>query len=262
MRLRWLWLLSVCVLGMGCAAAESPTYDGSVKLEKLERKIVYLGELSISTPDLSKFERQLTAQLQSAGGFIADFHEDRTPQQPRQAQWTLRIPAAKFAETVEAIDKLGTTTRRALHSEDVTDAYVDLESRLKSQKKLETRLLDLIEKNTGNLKEVLAVETELSRVRQEIERLEGQRRAADERIALSTLVLSVIEQADYVALMDATFGERLSRAFWKSINQLITTVQTVIIGLAALLPWIAVICIVLSPVAIFLRRHRQQRSSA
>lgn len=261
MRGHCVWLLPLCVLAIGCGAAESPPPTGAVAVNEAERKIVYRGELAISTTDLSQFEQQLTARLQSAGGFVADFHEDRTPQQPRQAQWTVRIPAAKFSETVEAIEKLGTTTRRALHTDDVTEAYIDLESRLKSQQTLEARLLDIVNKKTGDLREVLAVENELSRVRQEIERLEGQRRTANDRIALSTLVIDAIEQADYVPLVDATFGQRVARAFWLSVDQLIVAGQTLVVGIVALLPWLAVMTAIVSPVAFFVRRQCQRRSS-
>lgn len=261
MRLRAFWLLSLCVLTMGCGAAESPSFEGDGTAHEAERKIVYRGELTISTTDLSRFEQQLTARLQSVGGFVADFHEDRTPDQPRQAQWTVRIPAAKFSETVEAIDKLGTTTRRALHSDDVTAAYIDVESRLKSQQTLEARLLDIVDKKAGDLKEVLAVETELSRVRQEIERLEGQRRTAEDRIALSTLVISATEQADFVPLVDPTFGQRVARAFWLSVDQLILAAQTLVVGIVALLPWLLVMIAIVSPIAFYVRRQWQRPSS-
>ena len=261
MRGHWVWLLSLCVLTMGCAAAESPSFEGGVTVPDADRKIVYRGELTISTTDLSRFEQQLTARLQSVGGFVADFHEERAPRQLRHAQWTVRIPAAKFSETVDAIDKLGTTTRRALHSDDVTDAYIDVESRLKSQQKLEARLLEIVDKKAGDLKEVLAVETELSRVRQEIERLEGQRRAAEDRIALSTLVINATEQSGFVPLADQTFGQRVARAFWISVDQLLLAGQTFIVGIVALSPWLLVMSVIISPVAFFVRRHWQRRSS-
>src|SRR5205823_10851551 len=61
-------------------------------------------------------------------------------------------------------------------AEDVGEEYVDVAARMANARRLESRLIDLLAARTGKLKDVLDVEQELARVREEIERYEGRLR--------------------------------------------------------------------------------------
>jgi hypothetical protein len=66
-------------------------------------------------------------------------------------------------------EPLGDVESVNIGSEDVGEAYADMEVRLANGRRLEQRLLELLATRTGSLEDVLAVERELARVRQEIE---------------------------------------------------------------------------------------------
>ncbi len=89
--------------------------------------------------------------------------------------------------------QLGRVESESQGGQEVTSEYVDLEARLANSRNTEQRLTDLLRERTGKLSDVLAVETEISRVRGEIERMEAQRK-------------NLANQVDY-AIINATVNE-------------------------------------------------------
>jgi hypothetical protein len=81
----------------------------------------------------------------------------------------------------------------SVNAEDVSEEYVDVTARAENARRLETRLVDLLARRTGKLEDVLAVERELARVREEIERYEGRLRFLRTRAAFSTLAVTLHE---------------------------------------------------------------------
>jgi predicted type IV restriction endonuclease len=144
-------------------------------------------------------------------------------------------------------------------SQDVTEEFYDVEARIRNKKKEEDRLLQLLDTATGKLEDVLAVERELSRVREEIERVEGRLRVLKDLTSLTTINLSVTEVKDYVPEEAATYATRVRRAFQSSITALVATMQGLSIAAIAAAPWLAVIlalAVVLMLFAMAIRRLR------
>lgn len=264
--MRWscFWVLAALLLS-GCAQQTGSEFSAEGMAEPSatpDRKIVYHGELHLVVPKLDAFEAELNRVLEREKGFIAAFVEERHQQSARQAQWTLRIPAARFQATVDQLAAQGTPLRREMLSDDVTDAYVDLEARLAGQRRLEERLLALLDKQAGELAEVLKVETELSRVRQEVERLEAQHRAMSDRVALSTLSVRALEQPEYVPFDELSTGNKLAYAFSASLAQLRQTLEVMLVVIACLAPWLLLLAMVLTPVALFVRWRWRKKPRA
>jgi hypothetical protein len=80
-------------------------------------------------------------------------------------------------------------------AQDVGEEFVDVTARVTNARRLEERLNTLLSTRTGKLDEVLRVERELARVREEIERYEGRLRYLSTRVATSTLTITVHEPA-------------------------------------------------------------------
>jgi nitrate reductase assembly molybdenum cofactor insertion protein NarJ len=90
---------------------------------------------------------------------------------------------------LERLKALGQTISKNIVAQDVTDEYVDLGLQLKNAEALCDRLLSILEKAT-TVKDAVEVERELSRVRQEIERIKGRLAHLDKLIAYSTIDVS------------------------------------------------------------------------
>ncbi len=99
---------------------------------------------------------------------------------------TIRVPAERFSETLQAIEKLGDVIDRNVSARDVTDEFFDLEARLRSARAVHGRLLALLDK-ASSVEESIAIEKELGRVLAEIERLEGRLKLLRDQLAYSTI---------------------------------------------------------------------------
>ena len=77
--------------------------------------------------------------------------------------------------------------------DDVTERVVDIEARLANGRNTEKRLGEVLRNRTGDVSDVLAVEREIARVREEIERLDGERTNLERRVAYATVTLEVTE---------------------------------------------------------------------
>jgi hypothetical protein len=127
---------------------------------------------------------------QRVGGFPAT--PACRPAGTRCAGDQIKVPASRFDDLTDGI---GRSAGRFLNvsAEDVSEEFVDLTARVANARRLEERLLELLGTRTGKLQDVLSVERELARVREEIERMEGRLRFLRARAQLSTLSVGLHE---------------------------------------------------------------------
>jgi len=157
----------------------------------------------------------------------------------RSATLELKIPAARFDEAMNTLSPIGKVEQSNSTAEDVGEEFVDVNARVANARRLEERLVTLLATRTGKLEDVLAVERELARVREEIERFEGRLRFLKSRVSMSTLSVTVHEKAPLVSPTPGTsvLGEAV-KAMWRNFVHLVASVIAslgVVIPVAALL---------------------------
>ena len=136
--------------------------------------------------------QQLAARV---GGYITNSSISGGRDQIRQATLELKIPSPKYNDAVESLSAIGKVETVTSNAQDVGEEFVDVTARVTNARRLEERLISLLANRTGKLDEVLRVERELARVREEIERYEGRLRYLSSRVAMSTLTITVHEPA-------------------------------------------------------------------
>lgn len=210
------------------------------------RKIIYTADIELMVKDFQSFEKEVARIIEAAGGFASQRSSDRRHGNHRSGCWVIRVPVANYDRLVIGISALGFAKNRNETSQDVTADYVDLQARISNQRKLEDRVLSMLEERSGKLSDLLEMERELSRVREEIERMEGRLRVLTDQTDLATIRLSVTEEATYEPPAAPTVGDRIASAWtgsFESIGRVATQLAVVMI---AMTPW----AIVLSPVLI------------
>jgi uncharacterized protein DUF4349 len=168
------------------------------------------------------------------GGYVADVSVQDGHDQPHSATLEVRMPAARFDDALAALRPLGNVESVNVSTADVGEEYVDVNARMDNARKLEERLIGLLATRTGKLRDVLDVERELSRVREEIERYEGRLRYLRTRAAVSTISVTVHEPIPVV-------GERgsasvLAEAFRQAWRNFVSFVAQGIAALGVLVP--------------------------
>ena len=205
------------------------------------RKLVYSGEIKIRTEDFSDLERQIESRLSENGGFIGNFTESRIDQHERHGIWTVRLPVDQFSAFVRWLDDSFHVVDKSIKSKDVTDEFVDLQSRLANKRKTEQRLSEHLSKTTSKLSEILEMEKEIERVREDVERIEGRLNLLQDQAELSTLVIRVDSQRVFVAPKSPSSLSNLAAIFGKSCWLLIQLAYLLMVIATAILPFAFVI---------------------
>jgi len=249
-------------------ASESiTTADGEKPLpssDALQRKIIYTANIELVVENFDSIPADVEALAKDFDGYVASSNVIGSPGRPRSGQWTIRVPVERYDGCIAAAKQLavkgqGEVRRMSSDSQDVSEEYYDLESRIRNKKKQEERLLELLADATGKLEEVLSVERELARVREEIERMEGRKRVLDDLTTLTTIELSIDEIKDYVPEQALTYGARVRLAFSGSIETLVSTAKSVSIALVVAAPWLGVLLVPLILLVLLVRIRRKRR---
>lgn len=173
----------------------------------------------------------------SLGGWVGNTSLSAGEHAVRSATIELKIPAARFDEALAGLKPIGTVESVNSTAEDVGEEYVDLSARVANARRLEARLITLLATRTGKLEDVLSVERELARVREEIDRYEGRLRYLRTRVATSTLIVTVHERAP---LVSPTPGESvIGEAFKDAWRNFVRFVAAFIASLGTLVPALA-----------------------
>lgn len=221
-----------------------PSPKGSSSLatsqpSEAERKLIWQGHLRLSLAEIPPFLARLEPQLRKIQGYVAR-SEDRTFASRSSVQLELRIPATVFRPFLAWLRSQGAVSHERLWSQDITSEYSDLEARLRNQRHLEARLLQILRDKAAQVKDVLVVEKELARIREGIDRQESQRRLWDRMIAYSTLTLDLdaFTPPESSARSWSGFLGRADRSFRSSLASLSQALQDLTLFLVEVLPWL------------------------
>jgi len=175
----------------------------------VDAMLIRTGSASIEVRSLTPAIEQVRALAGQMNGFVANTSIQAGNERLRSASIELRIPNDRFDAAVSGLNGLGKLETVQISTEDVGEQYTDIEARVTNAHRLEDRLIDVLAHRPGKLQDILAVERELARVREEIERYEGRLRFLKSRAATSRMTLSihepvpVIEQRGQSPLVDA-----------------------------------------------------------
>ncbi|MFF5177416.1 DUF4349 domain-containing protein [Micromonospora sp. NPDC000316] len=226
---------------------------GAPDLRVDQRAIIYTGAMRVQVTDVDTAARDVSAMVTRAGGFIGG-DVRRSADADAVAELQLRVPAAKFAEVVEEVAKLGQQQSREINTQDVTEETVDLEARIISQRARVDSARRLLGRATS-ITDLVSLENELGRREADLASLEAKKRRLADLTALSTITVSLAGPAAKAS------GEKSETGFlvglkggWKAFLASMTILLTV---LGALLPWLVAFGVPLAVLLLVLGRRRK-----
>jgi hypothetical protein len=198
--------------------------------------IIRTGQATVEVDSLEAGIAQVRQLAQRLGGFVANtaVQAGEDDDGGRSATLELKIPAERFDQAVEGLRPVGRVESVNVTAQDVGEEYADVNARVTNARRLEARLLELLATRTGNLEQVLAVERELARVREEIERYEGRLRYLRTRVATSTLTVELHEP--YPIASDYPGQNPILRAFRQAWRNFVSFLAVLIASLGLLVP--------------------------
>jgi hypothetical protein len=153
--------------------------------------LIYTADVQLQV-EAARFDAVLDQVLSAArecGGFL--LRRDNT-------SVSVRVPSARFHESLRAVEGMGEVLRRDVAAEDVSEEFRDAEVRLQNLRAVRQRLEEFL-RRAGSMAEALQVERELERVTQEIDRVEGRLRFLSARVAFSLVTVSLHARPQVVA---------------------------------------------------------------
>jgi hypothetical protein len=230
----------------------------------LPRKIIYNAEVRLIVKDLSQAAQDLKQLIKDHDALIATSESGGSSGAPRQGSWRVRVPVERFDSFLDEVVKLGIPQKNKIDSQDVSEDYYDLLDRIKNKKMEQETFRGYLQKKeaTSKLEDILAIEKELTRVRGELDQLEGKLRRLKDLTALATVVLTMQEIKDYVPPQAPTFGNRIGSTFSDSLEALAAFGRGLVLVIVALTPWLPVLAVVALPVWVAWRRFRRRSQSA
>jgi hypothetical protein len=161
----------------------------------VDRKIVKNAEVSVLVEDSDTAIDRLTQVVSDVGGYIVS---SRVWYQPhvdgenyKYASVTLGVPVDQFEVAMRRVRSLGLKVLNENASgEDVTDQFVDLQSRLTNLEATQARIQSFLEE-AKSVDEALRINQELAQIEAQIEEVKGRMNYLSDRSAFSTITVSI-----------------------------------------------------------------------
>jgi hypothetical protein len=162
--------------------------------EPENRKLIRNAQLELEVTNFESAVQRLTSLAAEAEGFVATESSSKLPNGKLQGTIVIKVVPAKLESFLQMARGLGELKNQTIGTEDVTKAYFDTDARLRNARRMEDRLLEMLQKKTGKVSDLLEVEKELARVREQIEQMQGELKYYDALVQYATVTVSLAEK--------------------------------------------------------------------
>lgn len=164
-----IFMMAGCMKKVEASGPSAMEYGGEIeKMSETDRMIIWRASLSLEVNNVSDSINDVSSVIEKIGGFV----ENKNINGEKSANLQLRVPSNNLTSIVDELAKLGNEKNRNIFSEDVTEQYIDTDARLKNALALRDTLRELLEK-AKEVKDILEIERELTRVQSDIDSMEG-----------------------------------------------------------------------------------------
>ena len=227
-----------------------------------EQKLIKTVNMSAETTEFDTLVADVRAKTESAGGYVenSDVGGDYGMDMTRYAYLVLRIPADKLDDFVGEVKNASNVRTFGESTEDVTLQYTDLDTHIKALREELDALFSMMEQATS-MEDILAIQSQITEVRYEIENYESQLRVYDNQVIYSTVYLDLYEVNRESSAAGTTFGERVKIKFNDNLYQMGQGFQNFMVGLLGGLPILLPIVVICVVVVVVLRKIRKKRKN-
>ncbi|MFD0823590.1 DUF4349 domain-containing protein, partial [Micromonospora zhanjiangensis] len=235
------------------AAGKSGTTAADLRIGL--RAIIYTGSMTVRVKQLDRAATELTSIVTGAGGFVGG-DKRSSDSSDSTATLELRVPADRFAATLERIAGLGEPERRDISTRDATEETVDLDARIATQRARVDSGRRLLAQ-AKSLSDLVMLEGEVAKREADLASLEAKKRRLADLTALSTITVTLLgpDATPVVTVPEPGFLTGL-KGGWAAFLAALGVLLTV---LGALLPWIVALGVP-GYLGYRLVRHRRRRS--
>lgn len=256
-------------VGNGSAAApEDGIYDsltGTSSSVSTQHKLIRRISLETETEDMDRLLSQIDSKVAELEGYIESRNvrsgsPRATYTQYRYATLTIRIPADRLDGFISHVDDVSNVTASNESTEDVTLEYVAIESRMKALKAEEERLLALIDE-AADLSELLQLESRLTDIRTELEKVTSQLLVYDNLVAYGTVTVQISEVKTLTPTEEPGFWSRIASGLRKNTQGLVHFLKETAIFLITSLPYLLPLAAIVVAVVLIIKRTTRKKKA-
>ena len=159
-----------------------------------KRKLVRNAQIEIEIANFDEAVRKITAFANEERGYVATTSSEKQANGKLKGEIVIKVLPENLDRFLQKIRGLGELKNQTLGTEDVTKAYFDTDARLKNARVMEQRLIDMLKTKTGKVSDLLQVEKELGRVREGIEKMQGELKYWDSQVQFATVTIALAEK--------------------------------------------------------------------
>ena len=230
------------------------------------RKIIRNYDISLATNTFDDDLAYINAKLSELGGYVLSSSLSGSKPEAygdsgRSLSMTLRVPAEKASDFVSGVQQLGKVDYIHDYTDDVTDQYFDVDTRLAVLKDQLERLRAIMVE-TDNLADIITLEERISEVMLQIEELTGTLKRYDALIAYTTIDISINERNAISGPADTKgTGERISEGFTDTLNGVATFFVNFFVWFVSSLP-VLIILAAITVAVVFIVKHAVKKNRA
>ena len=232
------------------------------------RKLIRTVNMDVETKEFDNLLSAIRTQVKTLEGYIESMNTYNGSTYygysgTRNANMTIRIPAAQLDDFLNTISGIGNVIRRSENEDDITLTYVDLESHKAALLAEQTSLLELLEK-AETVEDIITLQSRLSDIRYQLESMESQLRTFDNKVDYSTVYLNIDEVEVLTPVQEKTTWERISEGFMNSLKNIGNGFKEFavwfVINLPYLILWAAIIAVMIFVTLFFVNRGDKKRA--
>ncbi|MBQ9348020.1 MAG: DUF4349 domain-containing protein [Oscillibacter sp.] len=227
-------------------APESPAPD-TASDPTLPRKLIRRASLTMETTTFDESAAALSDLVDNLGGYFSDASQGDQGGSRKRANYTIRIPANRFNDFLDAVGDICHETWRDVTQDDISEMYYDTQGRLRTQDTKLKRLQELLTQ-AENMEDIITIQSAISETEERIEELRGTLNHWDNQVDYATvsLTLSEVYRLSNNPPVPETFATRLGSAFTSGISDFFEWLGDLLISLAySWLWWLLLIGVIL-----------------
>jgi len=241
-------------------ASSSPA--GQPKGDQTDRMIIWTADIVLTVKDTEKAMSDVLALARELGGYAVNT-ESWAQDDLLYARLTIRVPAAQYEAAMARLrDQALKVEHESANSQDVTEEYVDLESRLRALQAKEAQLTKLMDQ-AEDTEAVLAVYEQLSATQIEIEQVKGRMSYLEKLSAMATITVNLNPEVPEAPVVEEGWrpGSTLRSAARALVNALKGLGNLVIWGIVFILPIALLIALPIAVAFLVIRLWRRRKRS-
>ncbi|MEI3607387.1 DUF4349 domain-containing protein [Pseudogracilibacillus sp. SE30717A] len=221
--------------------------ETKIDLAQTDRMIIHQAQLHINVKDIDKAQTNIEAKAKKYDGYIVESNIYRENEDDNTAYIKVRIPEKDFQAFLSDTEETAAEVlERNVTGQDVTEQFMDLESRLKSKRAVEERLLEFM-KEAKKTEDLLQISNDLATIQEEIEVIVGQMKYLENQTSFSTIEISMYENSVKIPELenkDLDTWERTQKQLAISTNYILATLSGIVVFLVGNLPIILIFSVV------------------